>query len=135
MEKSFKTVADRIRDNRLKKNISQDYIAKKLGISQKAYSKIENNETRLNVESLATIAEIMEIPVNTFFSDSTAPILNDFSSGREGDNVIYKTTNSNIKEELVNDLMKAKDEIIASKNAEIELLKRYIQKIETNLVH
>jgi transcriptional regulator with XRE-family HTH domain len=115
---------------RLKKNYSQDYIAKKLGISQKAYSKIENNETRLNVEALLSISEILEIPVNNFFGDSKAPMLNDFSSGRDGDNVIYKTINDNAKEDLYQQLLKAKEEIIQAKNNEIETLKKQIEKVE-----
>ena len=102
MEKNFKTVADRIKEMRLKKNYSQDYIAKRLGISQKAYSKIENNETRLNVDALLSIADVLEIPVNHFFNDSKAPMLNDFSSGREGDNVIYKKNYSKQRRKLFN---------------------------------
>ncbi len=130
MEKNFKSVADRIKEHRLQKNYSQDYIAKKLGISQKAYSKIENNETRLNVEALVSIAEIMQIPVNQFFTEAKAPVLNDFSSGREGDNVIYKTQNDNNIEHLYQQLLQAKEEIIAAKNTEIDTLKMYIQKME-----
>ncbi len=130
MEKNFKSVADRVKEMRLKKNYSQDYIAKKLGISQKAYSKIENNETRLNVEALLSISEILEIPVNNFFGDSKAPMLNDFSSGRDGDNVIYKTINDNAKEDLYQQLLKAKEEIIQAKNYEIETLKKQIEKVE-----
>ncbi len=131
MEKNFKTVADRIKEMRLKKNYSQDYIAKRLGISQKAYSKIENNETRLNVDALLSIADVLEIPVNHFFTDSKAPILNDFSSGREGDNVIYKTTNEYAKEDLYKELLKAKEEVIQSKNTEIETLKKLIHDLES----
>jgi hypothetical protein len=131
MEKNFKTVADRIKEMRLKKNYSQDYIAKRLGISQKAYSKIENNETRLNVDALLSIADVLEIPVNHFFNDSKAPMLNDFSSGREGDNVIYKTTNEYAKEDLYKELLKAKEEVIQSKNTEIETLKKLIHDLES----
>jgi transcriptional regulator with XRE-family HTH domain len=40
MEQEFKTVADRLKQIRLNRNYSQDYLAKKIGVSQKAYSKI-----------------------------------------------------------------------------------------------
>ncbi|MCP4551789.1 MAG: helix-turn-helix transcriptional regulator [Bacteroidetes bacterium] len=46
---------------RQKKGLSQENIALELGISQKAYSKIENGQTLLNHEKLFKIAEILEI--------------------------------------------------------------------------
>jgi hypothetical protein len=58
-------------------------------------------------------------------------MLNDFSSGREGDNVIYKTTNEYAKEDLYKELLKAKEEVIQSKNTEIETLKKLIHDLES----
>jgi transcriptional regulator with XRE-family HTH domain len=130
MEKKFKSVADRIKEYRLQKNYSQDYIAKNLGISQKAYSKIENNETRLNVDALVSISEILEIPINKFFTEANAPVLNDFSSGRDGDNVIYKTESDKENEKLFQALMSSKDSLIASLHKQIELLQKHIEILE-----
>jgi len=127
MKEEFKPVWETIRETRLKKNFSQDYLAKKLGISQKAYSKIENNETRLNVETLMNISAILEVPIGHFFADGKAPILNDFSNRTGGDNVIYKTEKDATKEELYIELLKAKDEIITSKNNEILAYKLIIE--------
>jgi len=50
--------------------VSQDFLAKKLGFTQKAYSKIENNETKLNVEVLQRVSEILEVPIESFFNNS-----------------------------------------------------------------
>lgn len=63
----FNSIADLVKKTRYEKNYSQDHIAKKLGITQKAYSKIENNETKLNVDTLTRIAEILEVDVASFF--------------------------------------------------------------------
>jgi len=38
------------------RNYSQEYIAEKLGITQNAYSRIENNQTRLTAERLEKLA-------------------------------------------------------------------------------
>src|ERR1700760_503447 len=43
------------------RNYSQEYIAEKLGITQNAYSRIENNQTRLTTERLEKLAVILEI--------------------------------------------------------------------------
>jgi transcriptional regulator with XRE-family HTH domain len=119
----FETVSDRLKKVRLEKSISQDFLAKKLGFTQKAYSKIENNETKLNVEVLQRISEILEVPVETFFNNSQQPILNDFSNRTGGDNVIYKNNSMEKIEDLYKELLKSKDDVISSKVSEIETLK------------
>ena len=50
MDSSVKDIGTRIKNLREKKNYTQDYLAQKLGITQKAYSKIEANQTRLPVD-------------------------------------------------------------------------------------
>jgi transcriptional regulator with XRE-family HTH domain len=112
----FNSIADLVKKTRYEKNYSQDHIAKKLGITQKAYSKIENNETKLNVDTLTRIAEILEVDVASFFSSNEKPVLNDFSTRTGGDNVIYKNNSIEKIEELYKEIIKAKD-------SEIETLK------------
>jgi transcriptional regulator with XRE-family HTH domain len=126
----FETVSDRLKKVRLEKNLSQDFLAKKLGITQKAYSKIENNETKLNVDVLQRVSEVMDVPIETFFNNSQQPILNDFSNRTGGDNVIYENNSIDKIEELYKELLKSKDEVISSKVSEIETLKMVNKKLE-----
>jgi transcriptional regulator with XRE-family HTH domain len=126
----FETVSDRLKKVRLEKNLSQDFLAKKLAITQKAYSKIENNETKLNVDVLQRVSEVMDVPIETFFNNSQQPILNDFSNRTGGDNVIYKNNTIDKIEELYKELLKSKDEVISSKVSEIETLKMVNKKLE-----
>lgn len=56
-------VSSKIRDIRKRRGFSQSDMAKKLGISQRAYSKIELNETQLNWKKLNQIAAILNIGV------------------------------------------------------------------------
>ncbi|GAA4308547.1 hypothetical protein GCM10023149_02510 [Mucilaginibacter gynuensis] len=58
-------VAGNIKSMRLHRNYTQEYIAYKLGISQNAYSKIELNYTRITVDRLFHIAEILEVDFST----------------------------------------------------------------------
>jgi transcriptional regulator with XRE-family HTH domain len=56
---------------RLQKNFSQEYMAFRLGISQKAYSKIEAGVTKLTVERLSEIATILEINIVCLIESTT----------------------------------------------------------------
>ena len=127
-QEQFETIYDRLKKVRLEKNYSQDYLAKKLGITQKAYSKIENNETKLNVDVLQRLTEILEVPIESFFRTNNQPSLNDFNTRNGGDNVIYKTGNNEKTDELYNKLLQLKDDVINAKTSEIETLKLVIEK-------
>jgi len=56
------------------RNYSQEYIAEKLGITQNAYSRIENNQTKMTAERLGRLAIILNIPPMELLSDKE-PIL------------------------------------------------------------
>lgn len=51
------------------RNYSQEYIAEKLGITQHAYSRLENNQTKLTAERLERLASILNIPPLELLSD------------------------------------------------------------------
>lgn len=52
---------NKLRELRLKKGLSQEYIALELNISQKAYSNIENGKVCLNTVKLNKISKILDI--------------------------------------------------------------------------
>jgi transcriptional regulator with XRE-family HTH domain len=58
-----------IRNYRELKNYSQKYVASKMGISQNAYSKIENNQTQLTVHHVKQLAEILQVPITDLLKD------------------------------------------------------------------
>jgi transcriptional regulator with XRE-family HTH domain len=51
----------RIRKMRESKGYSQEYMAYKLGISQSAYCKIENDDKKVNFENIDRITEVLEV--------------------------------------------------------------------------
>ena len=63
-------ITNAIRLHRLSKNYTQDYMAFSLGISQKAYSKIEAGITKLTVERLLEIASILELDAEAILNSS-----------------------------------------------------------------
>jgi len=58
-----KAVAANIRSKRIELNYTQEYLAAKLNISQNAYSKIELGYTKITVERLFQIADILETDI------------------------------------------------------------------------
>ncbi|MCD8741141.1 helix-turn-helix transcriptional regulator [Mucilaginibacter roseus] len=59
LSSKIKSVAINIRKQREAKNYTQEYLAAKLKISQNAYSKIELGYTKITVERLFQIADIL----------------------------------------------------------------------------
>lgn len=58
-----------IKNYREHKNYSQKYVASRMGISQNAYSKIENNITQLTVHHVRQLSEILEVSINDLLKD------------------------------------------------------------------
>jgi transcriptional regulator with XRE-family HTH domain len=58
-----------IKQYRELRNYSQQYVAGKMGMSQNAYSKIENNITQLAVTHVKQIATILDVPIMELLKD------------------------------------------------------------------
>jgi len=58
-------IASNMRDARMMRNYSQEYVAMQLKISQNAYSKMEMGRTRITVVALFKIADALEVDLDT----------------------------------------------------------------------
>ncbi|PSL47553.1 helix-turn-helix protein [Chitinophaga niastensis] len=67
-------IADIIRKLRMERNLTQEYIAHELDISQNAYCKIENGQVNITVDRLEKIAAILETPLAVLFQDVDPPV-------------------------------------------------------------
>jgi transcriptional regulator with XRE-family HTH domain len=122
-------IHQKIKSIRESKKIKQQTMADFLEISQPAYAKLENGQTKINCEDLIKIATYTETPIQDFFTGEVSicniqqnnqePVINNNLRG------VDSTTQKNLYEKLI----EAKDEIIFSKNelikAKDELLKKY----------
>lgn len=61
-------ILTKIRSKRLEKNYSQKYLAARLNISQSYYAKIENGNTKLTVEGLIEISQILNLNIVELFN-------------------------------------------------------------------
>lgn len=57
----MKICGQNIRKIRRSKDLTQEYMAFEMGISQKAYSDIENSKVKINLETLTKISDILGI--------------------------------------------------------------------------
>ncbi len=55
---------NKLRKLRLEKGLSQENVALELGITQKAYSDIENGKTYLKNDSLLKLVSLYNVPIN-----------------------------------------------------------------------
>ncbi len=115
-------IGERIKHIREGRNYTQQFLASKLNISQKAYSKIEAGEIRLTVENLLKIAEVLETSINNILETDGSAVYNNFSTHNGEGIVIHKTGTEKLHELY--------EKIIASKDEEI---KRIVQQNETFL--
>jgi len=76
VEKKMKTVAANIRKIRELRKYTQEYLAMKLGISQNAYSKIELAYTRITLERLIQISEILDVDAVALINGTSEDIVN-----------------------------------------------------------
>jgi len=76
-------ILQQIKDIRNVKGFSYEYMAEEMKISTSAYRKIENNETKLTVERLFQIAEILQIPVNKLLGSKLSNVFyqNNYDGG------------------------------------------------------
>lgn len=72
----MKQVVENIKKVRKDKGISHEYIAHQLNISQAAYSKLEKNDTKLTVERLYKIAQVLEVSIPDLLNIDARNIFN-----------------------------------------------------------
>jgi len=61
---------DKIKFFRLSKNLTQTYLADQLSIDTGNYSRLERGETKISIDRLTKIAEILGTDLNVFLGNS-----------------------------------------------------------------
>jgi transcriptional regulator with XRE-family HTH domain len=92
-------VGHKIKNAREKNGIKQEEVALELGISQKQYSLIESNQTKLTVERLLQISKIIKTPAEELISDNT--IVQNNYNGKENKAAHNYYDKCNIGAELI----------------------------------
>lgn len=82
-----KNVARNIRKIREYRDYTQDYLAAKLKISQNAYSKIELSYSKLTIERLFQVAEILNIEATQLLTLDHSELIKNISSEEKKTNM------------------------------------------------
>ncbi|MDI5896610.1 helix-turn-helix domain-containing protein [Flavobacterium yafengii] len=91
-------IGDKIRKVRELKGFTQDFMAGKLEMSQRAYSKIENNDIKLDWGRIEDISKILQIePTDLVSFDDSLVFNNCTQSGKNNTNTIHNNFPAELK--------------------------------------
>lgn len=128
---TMEVIIEKIKEYRKKKGFSHENMADELHISQAAYSKIEKNETKLTVDRLYQIADILEAPVYELLDSTPNNIYNqqnfyDASVGYQDIQNLYQENKDKTEkiESLYEERLKDKDKMILQLQEIITTLKK-----------
>ncbi|WP_018674762.1 helix-turn-helix domain-containing protein [Riemerella columbina] len=116
-------IVDKIAQYRNKKGYTYENMAHELELSPAAYRKIETGETKLTVERLFRISNILEAPIDELLDlDKNHFVQNNYSNESAFSQRIENFYQEN--KEITEQLIKAKDDLIAHLEKEIAFLKQ-----------
>lgn len=118
-------IIEKISQLRNRKGYTYENMADELELTPAAYRKIETGETKLSVERLFRISNILETPINEILElDQNNFVQNNYNSESVVSQRIENFYEDN--KEIVDQLIKAKDQLIDALQKEIEFLKSKI---------
>lgn len=115
----------KIKSIRELKNLTQEYMAEKLDISQAAYSKLEKGNTKISEDKLNKIAEILEVNPDDITDFDNKKILNSYNNSIIGNNSNYN--DANLIRQLYEDKIALLEKLLSKAEEEIERLKSITQ--------
>ncbi|REC48052.1 helix-turn-helix domain-containing protein [Chryseobacterium pennipullorum] len=100
----MKVCGQNIRKIRRSKDLTQEYMAFEMGISQKAYSDIENSKVKINLDILTKISDILDIRPSDICSIShKCGTADDYEDKYQGLLEYMKKNNISIPKEYLED--------------------------------
>ncbi|URL06790.1 helix-turn-helix domain-containing protein [Avibacterium sp. 21-595] len=127
-------VRQKIRDIREDKKITQATMAELLHMSEGGYAKIERGETDLKIDRLANIAQILGVEMVDLIPFGDGPIIFNHSHDNSTNSSHFNLALGEpaLQNEIthLNHIIEMKNEILASREREIEGLKTQIVALE-----
>ena len=124
-------ILQKIRDIRNVKGFSCEYMADVLHISTSAYRKIENSETKLTVERLFQISEILQTPAEKLLGAKQQNVFYQNNNERGTFNGYYEVENYYHQEnrEATQKLIQTMEQEIAHLREEVVFLREIAKKV------
>ncbi len=119
-------VGSKIKKLRELKNLTQEHVAERLGLTQSGYSKIENGEVDLPYSRLQNIADILEMKVEDITSFDEKFVFNNLHTNNQNGGqigVIHNHVSDTERKLYENQITSLKDEVAHLKTVMEKLLK------------
>jgi len=119
-------VGSKIKKLRELKNLTQEHVAERLGLTQSGYSKIENGEVDLPYSRLQNIADILEMKVEDITSFDEKFVFNNLHTNNQNGGqigVIHNHVSDTERKLYENQITSLKDEVAHLKTIMEKLLK------------
>lgn len=113
-------IGSNLRKLRELKNISQEFMANKLEVSIKSYSNIENNVTKITLERLTQICEILEINPLAMMNFDSEKIIHSITNS-------HKVSNTNNDSKISEKERQQYEHRINDLHKEIDFLRKAIE--------
>ncbi len=128
------TSGTKIRLLREQKGWDQSYLAKKIGISQPALSKIESDQTKLSWELAQKLAQQFEVDPEYFFETK---IFNHNTNSGEGNQIVspqtYNESDIELLKSIYEDHLRTKDDLLEERHERIVELKKQVEELKAEL--
>lgn len=99
-------VGNKIKLIRESRNLTQEYVADAVGMSQANYSKIESNQSKLSFNKLEQIAEVLEVDVIKLLQVEDNWHINQVSNSQLGSGSYFEQTGIQEIQRLYQDQIK-----------------------------
>ncbi|MBB4807089.1 transcriptional regulator with XRE-family HTH domain [Chryseobacterium defluvii] len=114
-------IGHKIKNIRELKNLTQEYMAERLDISQSAYSKLEK-ESNISDEKLQQIAEALEVKPDDIMAFDSQKYFNSFNNvtGDKNGSFIIEIEDTELIKKLYDDKIALMEELMKQKDKELE---------------
>lgn len=126
-------IPDKMRSLREMHHLTQEEIAEKLNISHSTYAKLERGEQKIHIEKLQQIAQIFNMEIKDFFTDTQKVVLlinenGDYSANYYSSNeaIIAELDKAKATIQFQEKLLESNKELLLQKDNEINALKEII---------
>ncbi|WKS95289.1 helix-turn-helix domain-containing protein [Riemerella columbina] len=121
-------IGHKVKNIRELKNLTQEYMAEKLDISQAAYSKIEKGITKITEDKLSKIAEILEVNPEDITDFDNKKVLNSYNSIKgNNSNITYSQHDVTLIRQLYEDKITLLEKLLKKSEEEVEQIKKLLK--------
>lgn len=113
-------IINNIKTIRESKNLTADYIAQQMGISQSTYSRKETGESDFSLTELIKLGDVLEVSVSKFIDMDLQKVINQYNNETANGNFIeHQTVNNEEGYKAALEQYKAEVEYLKEQNKDL----------------